>query len=399
MSLNSAIIEVGQFADTGFGNQKLRVDMFRKGFAIYDNLDEPTYLTFYIDFDFYNLIDNNTGFLASPLFNMNIDPKQDDVMQSAYGYFDRNKMTLLADHMREFIMCIKNISINTPWYLQSINGLDKLWSSLITSMSKGSIGDVELDIGCLESIDLRILQLAELYQKCTYDQLYLRSNLPSNLRQFNMKICIGEVRDIYTNLEAATSTVKRDSIAGSFQNAAGISNSSESLDSTFTQRLNSIYYYQFDCYQCEFDFTPVMAPKVNAFVDKNIDTSFKIKVGRVLSSASFGNKSSTSNLFRDRYSTSDERAATRKALTDDITNATRSGLQRENITLMKLAESLGPFSQVAKSSLLKAERAFNDITRTPDRFVNNALSEAQRLIENGSLGNANRQINSARRNF
>ena len=372
----------------GFAEQKLRVDLFRKGFLLDDRFDEPTYLTFYLDFDFgANITDNNTSLLASPLFCLQDKSKMG---VSANEFLNNRKRENLAKMLSTFNTKLEYININTPWYFQKINGLDKLWGSVVQSQKLGFPGELEIEVGCLESIDLRMLQLAELYQECVFDQTFIRSIIPDNLRKFHMSIMIGEVRDIYNNIGDVSKIKSRGSLIGALEDATNGSSSTLSQTkgtvSNTSFRINSLYYYKFDCYNCEFDFSPVFNPSLSSFTqDKPNETSFKIKIGRVESSGSFGEESFTSNLYRDKFSSNESIEATRKLLLDEIGVAQRNGLSRENLTLLKLANMLGPFSQAAKSKLLQVDRRIQQVTRAPQRFLNSALSEVQRHAENGSL--------------
>lgn len=388
----------------GFAEQKLKVDLFRKGFLLDDRFDEPTYLTFYLDFDFgAHMIDNTTSLTASPLLNFNINDKS-GMGLSAHEFLFNRKQLNLAKHLADFNSKLEYINNNTPWYFQKLGGLDKLWGSTVASQKLGSIGDIELEVGCLESVDLRLLQLGELYHKSVYDQTFMRSIIPSNLRKFHMNIYIGEVRDIYNNVGDVKNKSRSGSLIGSFADVTNrgtkvAESTSTTLNSTF--RLNSIYYYKFECFNCEFDFTPIFDQSLSSFTqDKPNEGSFKIKIGRVQSSGSFGEDSFTSTLYRDKVSSPDALERNRKAVLDQIGAAQRASLSRENITLLKLANNLGPFSQVATSSLLKLDRKVNNILRSPNRFVNGARSEIQRLAERGSLrGSLSPNNNSRRRNF
>ena len=53
-----------------------------------------------------------------------------------------------------------------------------------------------LTFDCMDSIDLRINAMAELYRKATYDYQNHRELLPANLRKFRMWIIVTEIRQI-----------------------------------------------------------------------------------------------------------------------------------------------------------------------------------------------------------
>lgn len=377
---------------SGFANMMAGVNLFRKGFMFNDAYDEPTYLTFYLDFDFDALMtDPMTSLSASPLFDQgNV---KTEVQTSAVKFLGAKYGGSSVDDLNSFNNTLKYITNDTPWYFQSISGVNKLWKNLTEGLKTGINGDIVLNIGCLEAIDLRIMQLAEFYQKAMMDNKWMRYKLPDNLRHFNMRIYIGEVRDIYSNLNAANAAGNTDLIALATRNVTGRPdpNAPDQSGSVTAMRFNSFFYIYFDCYQCEFDFSPIFegqGGKFNAFTEKDpYNSSFNIKVGRFEVAGNFGPNNYTSNLFRDKYLDPGQRAELGKSITDSVISANQYQLSQENLTLETLAQSLGPISNTVQSALFRAERGLNSILATPNRIVNSAISEIQQAVENGKFGN------------
>lgn len=372
----------------GFADNFFKVNLFRKGFMQYDGFDEPTYLTFVLDFDFSGLMtDDMTSLPASPLFSeATINPAE--IKTSAIQYLNSKYTSGIGSYLSSFKSTLKYITNSAPWYFQSISGLDKIWSNIFDGMKDGMSGGTELTISCLEAIDLRLLHLAEFYQKAAYDAKFMRHRLPDNLKNFSMSIYVAEVRDIYS-INGGAPSQTTDPIVGVARNITGRPDLSAQSAPEDEYRLNSLFYMKFDCYQCEFDFSPVFGgSKIDSFVNESpFGTSFKIKIGRVETAGGFGKSQYSSNLYKDRNATKSEMDATAKALTDGIGATQRASLSREKLTLEKLARSLGPLSNVATSALLGVERKVNDISRIPNKIINSALSEVQQSVEKGSLGN------------
>lgn len=378
----------------GFANQFADINLFRKGFMLNDTYDEPTYLTFYLDFDFQaQMTDNMTSLNASPLF----DPgtSTDEVKTSAVSYLTQKYSGAIGDYLTNFINTLRYVTNDTPWYFQSISGLDKIWANTTAGLKSGVIGNVVLNVGCLEAIDLRIMSLAEYYNKAVYDNKWMRYRLPDNLRHFNMRIYVGEVRDIYSNLNAANNvnSASADAIVSAARNVTGRPdpNSPDQSNSATVMRFNSFFYVYFDCYQCEFDFSPMFggqSGRFNAFTEKEpYKSGFNIKIGRFEVAGGFGPNNYSSNLFRDQYLDSGQLASLGQSVTDSITSSTSAQLSQENISLSTLAQSLGPFSNAVTNAIGQAQAALTTALSVPSKIINSALSEVQNAVDGNKFGN------------
>ena len=197
------------------------------------------------------------------------------------------------------------INKNSPYYFQSLGGLDQLLKTDIKNYFKN--GDAPrragvLTVDCMESIDMRISALAELYRKAVYDYTHHRVMLPENLRKFRMYLVITEIRNVQldSNINDILNPFNIPSVAqaanflDSFNSQTGLLNNTEGLlgrstretpigDSNFATYSLQPYawVYQFD--QCEFDFDDTY-PSFGSIDNKGgtaVSTSFKINVGRV----------------------------------------------------------------------------------------------------------------------
>ncbi len=155
------------------------VQSFQKGNNRWNEYNDPTYLGFVLMFDWVN----------SPLLNSDTFG-----VGNAVGYLNRIGETLRAGYLTQFIELLRSINYNTPWYWQSFEGGEEMWKfNGFKDPYKGG-DDSVITIECLESIDLKMTLLMDLYRKAIYDQTHKRIMVPENLRKFEMYIYVQEVR-------------------------------------------------------------------------------------------------------------------------------------------------------------------------------------------------------------
>lgn len=175
--------------------------------------DEPTYLTFRVDF-----LSNKISSLSnkSLSFDNKIknSPKEDlnyslnelpaglfdvDGAYSTYDYL-KNRLgdEVRADLYKKFIKLVKDLNANFPYYIKTIEGIDKLFEVNVkrgTRVKK----DAVLTLKCYEGLDQRISTLKTLYKKIAWDEEYQRWILPDIMRYFSMDIYISEFRIFHEN--------------------------------------------------------------------------------------------------------------------------------------------------------------------------------------------------------
>ena len=197
------------------------------------------------------------------------------------------------------------VNKNCPYYFQNVSGLDQLLKTDIKNYHKKGGAPKRagtLTIDCLESIDMRIFGLSELYRKAIYDYTYHRVMLPENLRKFRMWLIVTEIRNIQLtygindilNPFQIPSVAQAANFLDSFNTQTGLLNNTEGLlqRSTNTEDPGNdkfgsytlgpyAFIYQFD--QCEFDFDETF-PSYSSIDNKGgpaVSSKFKIHVGRV----------------------------------------------------------------------------------------------------------------------
>lgn len=175
-----------------FKGEQNEYELFRKPINTYSSdfmelFQDPTYLGFKIFFHGIGQTEksntvNNTGLLG-PEANQN----------SALFYLRQLEGANGARYnmLKDFKSMLIKLNTEYPWYFQSILGLDDAWKREI---DKPFINK-ELTINCLESLDLRMTSLMDLYRKIVYDWKNRRYILPDNLRHFDMTVRVYDWRD------------------------------------------------------------------------------------------------------------------------------------------------------------------------------------------------------------
>ena len=266
-----------------FYNVTRNISNFRRGYVT-DPYDEPTFLSFGIDFNFDGLetLTGENHLWESPLFAKGSTA----ITHSARSYLGSIGRNDMEDALGTFRSSLEFITAKAPWYFQSIAGLDKMHEAS-TNMTNAKKYDQMLTIETLEAVDLRITQLANLYRSAIYDKGALLARVPDNLRWFSMDIYVAETRNIRFEIPG---------LAGNAANLLGINTAAingvgsrlasslsglglvDDLNSTIKQ----FGYIKFRCRQCEFDFSGSFAAgnkiEVGTKITANTN-SFGIKVG------------------------------------------------------------------------------------------------------------------------
>jgi hypothetical protein len=232
-----------------------------------------------------------------------------------------------AKTLRRFQTLLKNTYEAAPWYFQSITGISDLWK---LSTSTADVNKkVTLTINTLESVDMRILQMANFYRSAIYNKSTRSYNVPDNLRYFAFDLYLFEIRNLKDFSVFSKST------------------------SPFT---NGNHYIKFKCKMCEFDFSETLSGgntpiDIKSYTeDKPFSTSFKIHV----------NLAQEDSVF------------------------TEAG----DITLDPASIDLGIFSGAVDSLANQARRQVTNLTRIPARVIGAVVNELQSTVTNLALGNA-----------
>jgi len=258
--------------------------------TISKRFDEPTYLTFLLQFapggDFiYNNSQYNAFYdnMPHPLFNnrdkyISLDKRND---YAAIDYlYDANENTRVS-MLQQFISKFNELQNNSQWYFQKLDGvLDIL--NINTKKGQRIQSDKRLTITCLEGIDLRMSYLLNLYKKIVWDDVYQRWVLPDMMRYFTLDIYISEFRTFHTPANI-------DSTGYIIQNAglSPISNpqSPQQKDLVLNIMDDILPTWKIKCEMCEFDiedlgFNSLSSMSLGADPEQ-ATVVFKIKVGNI----------------------------------------------------------------------------------------------------------------------
>jgi len=352
-------------------------NLFLKGFKLSNSgmNEDPTYLGFKIVFDpgilpinpeygwapspllrAQNYTEANGASFASSLGNPFGQPqyerRQSDVIYySTYNYllereanFPGPNTQRRAQALRQFQKLLEEINRKSPWFFQSVSGLDELgklgsrggfqvedgFDNFNSQRTSGGT----LTINCLESLNLRISALADLYNQATFDYDNMRYLVPRNLRKFTMWIFVTEIRNFFktsrlsasstaltaldnlsslisTNINPGSSVIDQGNgqfRAGGFNIGSETPSPGGGMGGAFNSFVNNVFQGSglkndvqafsnqedqsgikpvmiYECHQCEFDFTN--STPIKETIDMGSSTAepesnfFKIHVGKV----------------------------------------------------------------------------------------------------------------------
>ena len=208
--------------------------LFLKGFRLskQGKYEDPTYLGFKIVIDFGSLpIRDDDGLPPSPLFkeqsyipsgfsssnpfgqpqySYRTTPNGAINFYSAISYLQEREANFprggkRSDMLIQFKNSFSDLLNNSPWFLQSISGLDQLPLVARKGFAVEAGDDFNpqrtagkaLEFATLESLNLRMTVLADLYNQATFDYDNMRELVPRNLRKFTMYIFVSEIRNFF----------------------------------------------------------------------------------------------------------------------------------------------------------------------------------------------------------
>jgi len=201
-----------------------RVD--RTGFNVTDNVDLRFFkLLFYfinddIDNTEVNFFNGGSSGLLAPTWLDN--PKENEYYKynSAWSFLKSNYEEERADALEKFICLLSQISSESPWYFQSVSGVDE---ALAREKWQVSEDRKKISIKCLnDPVDHRIESLLSLYRSIVWSHARKCEVLPANLRKFDMGMFI--FGGLFNGL-----TVEHDEKGNQF-NWAGIGHLDDSMD-------------------------------------------------------------------------------------------------------------------------------------------------------------------------
>ena len=163
------------------------LERYKKGLQNnYGKYNDPTYLGFVLLFNDYDIEE-------SPLL---VKDDNGEIVGSALNYLKNIGQTDRFEYLKAFQRLLFDTNFWMPWFWQSITGIDKVWDyGNLKDPYKGGTESI-LTIETLESIDMRITALMDLYRRSCFDYEFRREILPANLRKFQVSVFIQEIRNI-----------------------------------------------------------------------------------------------------------------------------------------------------------------------------------------------------------
>ena len=285
-----------------------------------NGIDEPTYVSFWVDFVIspendvvagdYNTMPH--GLLNAP--NNGNGYSTEEYLRNL-GYY------IKANNIKAFRELLHKIVIQSPWTINSIGGLDSIYKTDITSgwTKRGKEGKIRITM--TDSLDMRVSALMDLYKLSAVDEEYGRDLLPDIMKYFKMRIHVSEFRmfhepkvkntfldpggfeenvyksttsklNPFTYIEnnAPSSILPNTRIGREVDNLFNIASNQgrESIetDGYFLQKLDKeLSLFRFDLSQCEIDIAsikPSWADELgNKQIGEPVSLTFDIKVGNV----------------------------------------------------------------------------------------------------------------------
>jgi hypothetical protein len=285
----------------------LSPDKLSRNYTYMQGVDEPTFLGFALKFSFLNedYRDASGVTLGDKILGGLL--LQGNEIESAINYLERVGKQNEAAMLTEFIAQLKYVEKEMPWYFQSISGVEELFKPQPPGNTwRGK--DKILTIDTLETVDMRMSYLANLYRKATYNETWKRDILPYDKRRFNAKIIISEIRNldlilgsVENVLNTAIEKQKNDIQGGvtSYDNirVASISGSTD-YNKSLTAEMsilqsaidNNMTFHIIELRDCEFIFEdfPWATTLTNQKPDTPANMRFKIKVGNYLERHQYG---------------------------------------------------------------------------------------------------------------
>lgn len=349
---------------------------------------DPTYLSFTLLFETENTDPLNQN--TSPLFS----GAAEEFLSKLKNSDNPAKYQERLQALKDFKKALLHINRNMPWYWQSIKGLDRLQKYNVNEPYWGG-DDANLEIECLESINLAITGLMSLYRKAVFDEEKWVYILPANLRKFSMYIYVCEIRNIDTSTYIGDIKDPNASVAGE---------DAINRDITGGNTPELLFRLNF----CEFDITSGSKPleEVRNDAPELATQSISINYGRLtqvdgqflqgiitnspdkIKEKDFnGSVPEVTNIeTRNNQTVIDKfgRTFTKAGISDIVNNATKQA-----------SDSLKLLGEAKKNEILGAiGGAINDRIPTPENIIMNAvrrLDEATRIspaqLQETILGN------------
>lgn len=143
----------------------------------------------------------DTGFVTDE-FGMRREAEPGEMITDKYIGLDPYGSPIFHDeylNLRAFVGGMKDLTGDHPYVFQTIEGLQDAYRRYFANPVDSFLGGGEenrIKIGCLESMDLRMLALFDAYLNAVYSHRYRRQVLPPNLLKFDCGVLVHDIRNI-----------------------------------------------------------------------------------------------------------------------------------------------------------------------------------------------------------
>lgn len=181
-----------------------------------------------------------TGELGGVIDRNALDENGNEILENNKNKTEKymtieNKKQLFSKEYKEmsaFVNGFRTLTREYPYVFQTIEGLPDAYKKYFSNKTDAFLGggdDNKIKIGCLESMDLRMLSLFDAYFNATYNHKYRRQILPPNLLKFNCGVLVHDLRNV----------------------VSGVWNENPVLNNDFAQfvsrNVSSVYFRFIDC--------------------------------------------------------------------------------------------------------------------------------------------------------
>lgn len=216
---------------------------FRKGSYKKFPYEDPTFLSFALLFDFFDIE-------SSPLLAGGAEAFLKPLAEQDSFYAER------LDDLQNFIKTLNQVNKELPWFWQSLKGLERLQQYNPENAYMGG-DDAKLEIETLESLNLTISGLMHLYRRAIFDERKWTYIIPANLRKFRMWVYVTEVRSIAivenVKVNGIPKKLDKNAIKGfpdNFKPSLDVENKNAGISGTEGRP-----YFLIGAKYCEFDLT------------------------------------------------------------------------------------------------------------------------------------------------
>lgn len=195
---------------------------------------EPGFFYFKVFFKF----NTNFGLFGG---EMNIDGTKPFTGNCAKRFLQECKLNYTSINIQDrltalerFTVMLSKINTETPWLIKKVQGLDSVYNKKLED-NLAEERSIELVLQS-ESVDMKIINMLNLYKFACFDEINQKEIIPQNLRKFDMIICLYGVPIRY--FQTAIMTSNKNDLKNSLSQIAPPSVSESKAVNVINKTLN-----------------------------------------------------------------------------------------------------------------------------------------------------------------